>query len=653
MRTPWRLTGIGLVAALLACGSGLADADPADPGPDVLDPGDGGVYPPPPDVDPGDVAPSTPPAGLAPVAVGREFFVAPGGSDANAGTQAAPFATLEKAQAAVRAVKAAGLPVNGVAVTLRGGTYWRTGQLRLTSADSGAADRPVIWRAYPGETVRLSGGKRITGWTEVTSGDASYRRIHSAGTLYKASLGLASYGAPGSAMAELFYDRQPMQLGRWPDAGLAAITGSGVSLTSTAALPAHGWSDAAAQAEANRPYAYVNTNGYRDALVRIDGVSGNRITLHRATSPLDAQAVWYAMNLLEEVDQPGEYWIDRVAGVVYFRPPDDADPDESGGEAVVSQFTGFLLWVDATASHLQLRGITFEAAQGDMVYVDAGSRNVTFDGCTFRNSAGVGMILAGADHVVDRSLFTGLGSLGLVVKPAATRATLSYNEIHRIARYLHNGIAGMAISGSGHAVRNNVIHHLPWAAIAYRATGSVIELNEFYATQQQGGDAGTLSLGGTAAATEIRHNYFHDVPRPAAPWYYSLAGVYIDAGAGGPDATGFDVHGNLFHRYGDGAPQNAYGMTAAIINKGSGNTFRGNVFARVDDPYQWSTYASTAACTGNQGWMVGTSLPAGNVVQDPGFLDEAGGNLANRSDGSLVVAGSSEVIPFSSIGFRE
>ena len=172
-------------------------------------------------------APSTPPAGPAPAVVGREFFVAPGGNDANAGTQAAPFATLEKAQAAVRAVKAAGLPANGVAVTLRGGTYWRSSQLRLTSADSGTADRPVIWRAYPGETVRLNGGKRITGWTAVTSGDANYRRIYSPATLYKASLGLASYGIPGAAMAELFYNRQAMQLGRWPNTGFAAMTGSG------------------------------------------------------------------------------------------------------------------------------------------------------------------------------------------------------------------------------------------------------------------------------------------------------------------------------------------------------------------------------------------------------------------------------------------
>ncbi len=506
--------------------------------------------------------------------VGAEYFVSPGGSDTNPGTQAKPFATLGKAQAAVRALRAAGLPAKGVAVTLRGGTYRMTSQLLQTSADSGSADRPVIWRAYPGETVRLSGGKRITGWTAVTSGDANWGRIHAPATLYKASLGIAFYGTPGSPSAELFYDGEPMRLGRWPNSGLAAITGSGVSLVSSAALPAHDWASATALATANRPFAYVNTNGYRDELLRIDGVSGNRITLQSSTAPLDSQAVWYATNLLEEVDQPGEYWIDRLAGVVYFRPPDDVDPDLSGSEAIVSERTGFLLWVDSTASNIQFRGLTFEATQGDMVYVDAGSQSITFGSCRFRDSAGAGLIMAGSGHLVDRSVFQGLGTLGLVLRDTASSVTLSYNEVHRIARYLHRGMAGMAISGSGHAIRHNVIHHLPWAAIDYHATASLIELNEFYATQQEGGDSGTIFASGLNAATEIRHNYFHDVPRPAAPWYYSLTGIYVDANPGGPDTTGLDVHGNLFHRYGDGAPPSNYGMTAAIINKGSGNSFR-------------------------------------------------------------------------------
>ncbi len=60
----------------------------------------------------------------------------------------------------------------------------------------------------------------------MTSSDANCSRVHSSATLYKASLGLAAYGTVGTSSAELFYNGEPMQLGRWPNGtGLAALTG--------------------------------------------------------------------------------------------------------------------------------------------------------------------------------------------------------------------------------------------------------------------------------------------------------------------------------------------------------------------------------------------------------------------------------------------
>ena len=86
------------------------------------------------------------------VAAPAEFYVAPGGADSNPGTLEKPFATLEKARDAVRNVKrAGGLPEGGATVWLRGGEYPRTGPLELTSEDSGAAGRPVVFAARPGE----------------------------------------------------------------------------------------------------------------------------------------------------------------------------------------------------------------------------------------------------------------------------------------------------------------------------------------------------------------------------------------------------------------------------------------------------------------------------------------------------------------------
>ena len=95
-----------------------------------------------------------------------EFYVSPRGTDANPGTKNLPFGTLEKARDALRAIA----PVaGGATVYLRGGTYYRTNTLVLTSADSGlAAGSPVVWRSYPGETATLIGGLPLRNWQSFT-----------------------------------------------------------------------------------------------------------------------------------------------------------------------------------------------------------------------------------------------------------------------------------------------------------------------------------------------------------------------------------------------------------------------------------------------------------------------------------------------------
>src|SRR6266404_9433330 len=81
-----------------------------------------------------------------------EFCIATDGNDANPGTRAKAFATLERARDAIRELKQKGpLPKNGVTVWLRGGEYFRTNVLKLTAADSGTPQSPILWRAYKDE----------------------------------------------------------------------------------------------------------------------------------------------------------------------------------------------------------------------------------------------------------------------------------------------------------------------------------------------------------------------------------------------------------------------------------------------------------------------------------------------------------------------
>jgi len=99
------------------------------------------------------------------LAATADFYIAPGGNDRWSGTLAepnaaatdGPFASIARAQAAVRALRKSS-PDRALTVMLRGGTYYlplsptSPGTLSFTQDDSGAATAPVTWRNYPDET---------------------------------------------------------------------------------------------------------------------------------------------------------------------------------------------------------------------------------------------------------------------------------------------------------------------------------------------------------------------------------------------------------------------------------------------------------------------------------------------------------------------
>ncbi len=81
-----------------------------------------------------------------------DIYVAPNGSDANPGTEAAPLATL---QAAVNKLQP------GDICLIRGGTYRES----VTFPRSGTARKPITLKPYGSEKVTVSGCDLVAGWT--------------------------------------------------------------------------------------------------------------------------------------------------------------------------------------------------------------------------------------------------------------------------------------------------------------------------------------------------------------------------------------------------------------------------------------------------------------------------------------------------------
>ena len=378
-----------------------------------------------------------------------QLFVAPNGSDTNAGTKAAPFATLERARDEVRSLKITGrYPADGITVQIAGGAYLRDHSFDLNEKDSGTAEAPVTYAAIPGEHPRLIGGKIIphSAFHPVTD-EAFLNRIvsHAARRhllqVDLKALGITDYGAPqpmhaldfGShthylpAPLELFIDGHPATLARWPnrnesnpmlgmienaiqemerDAKGGAVQYSTLTLKN---VPANSWGSGK---DGDYPAIFPQqalthmaewgklddafvvgglVRAYASTSRRIETFDAKQGTV-RFSTPVRVwptykdEAKWfYFSNLPEEIDAPGEYYLDRNTGVLTLYPPADFGPKS---EIVVSMLNDVLVAMEG-CSHVHIRGLTLEASRTSGVYVERGEDNL-LDACLIRNTGIVG-----------------------------------------------------------------------------------------------------------------------------------------------------------------------------------------------------------------------------------------------------------------------
>lgn len=87
------------------------------------------------------------------------FYVATNGNDSNPGTEEKPFATLARARDALEILKRT--RTGPLHVFVRGGTYYQSEPLTFGPQHSGTQESPILYKAYPGERVTLSGGRRL------------------------------------------------------------------------------------------------------------------------------------------------------------------------------------------------------------------------------------------------------------------------------------------------------------------------------------------------------------------------------------------------------------------------------------------------------------------------------------------------------------
>jgi hypothetical protein len=272
---------------------------------------------------------------------------------------------------------------------------------------------------------------------------------------------------------------------------------------------------------------------------------------------------YYAFNLLAELDTPGEWYVDRRAGVLYFWPP------RAGvGEVSVAPQ---LLIVDA-AHDVTIRGLTFEAARGDAITI-RGAERVEVADCTIRDVGGWAVkITGGHDDGVSRAEIAETGEGGIRLDGGDRRQLVlghhhaTGNHVHHYSRWKRTYQAGVEIVGVGHEVIGNHIHDAPHTGIAFSGNDHVIARNVIERVCEETNDAGAIAAGRdwTMRGTVIRDNVIRDVRgfRGAG-----CNGVMLD-----DLFSGTTIVGNVF----DGVSR------GVMVGGGRDNVIDGNLFRDCD-----------------------------------------------------------------------
>ena len=278
------------------------------------------------------------------------FYVAPNGSDTNPGTQSKPFATIEKAKQAVRAVNK---DMNGdIVVVLHGGIYWIDRTLVFEPEDSGIGGHHVIYRAGVGQTPILSGGRRIAGWQPDGTGRwkartdiPNFRQMYVNGTRAVRARG------PAPADIQLFgedgFKTTCMAMADWQnqsDIELCFYVMWG---------PMKAWTHTRCKVETIR----------RDGNEAVISMLQPYFKIARTKQGVQVSLPAYMENALELLDEPGEWYLDRPTGTVYYIPR--AGEDMTKAEVIaptIERLVALHGTLDRPVSNIWFEGLTFAEA---------------------------------------------------------------------------------------------------------------------------------------------------------------------------------------------------------------------------------------------------------------------------------------------------
>lgn len=297
-------------------------------------------------------------------------------------------------------------------------------------------------------------------------------------------------------------------------------------------------------------------------------------------------AFFFATNLLEEIDIPGEYYIDREQGKLYFYPPQDFN--RTTASIQLSSTEKDLISIEA-CGNISFNNITFELGRFRAVSVDK-SHHIAFEHCSFKNFGASALSIKGQNNTVNHCNIQSIGGTAITLDggnlDSLTKSnnTVSHCDIADWAYYNRVYTPAIALLGVGHTVTNNFLHNAPHGAITISGNDHLIEKNEIAKVLLEFRDFGAiyafLGKNPLMRGHLIKGNYFHDIGQIGE----GVHAIYADEGT-----AGWTITDNVFYKIGHQGAR----VASVLGNTSSYVKVQHNLFIDCAETFEVSFHFST------------------------------------------------------------
>ncbi|MDR2686550.1 MAG: right-handed parallel beta-helix repeat-containing protein [Oscillospiraceae bacterium] len=336
----------------------------------------------------------------------------------------------------------------------------------------------------------------------------------------------------------------------------------------------------------------------------VDKAAGTVTTEYASFYGFKPGRTYYFYNVLEELDEPGEWYLDRKAGLLYFWPPEG---DFDGASIDISLSIETLISGE-NLKNMSFIGFALQGTRGDGVNLRGDG--LTVDHCLVQNLAGSAIALEGYNNTASNNEVLHVGKAGISIgggdaaalAPGNSRAV--NNLVHDWSETFIAGQGGVSLGGTGNLAAHNELYNAPNTAIFFGGNNHVIEYNDIHDVCLLTDDAGAIYCGRSfyaAQGSAVRYNAIYNLGSGdhRASGNFHPNGVYLDDGL-----AGVAVLGNLLVNVpGDG-----------IQLSGRDLDVRGNILANVGTPVRYNDRTREAALTDNPNhWFYAHTGPGGDM----------------------------------------